>query len=161
MNNSDQVVYKSGDMIAKAGTSFLAKIVRLVTLSNFSHVGVVIVEDDGVFVVEADRPVVKKTPIEELYPLYHIPMGMEEVSDDLKHSLESHIGSRYSIFQAALSFFNIYIDDDRWYCTEIAYEFYTKAGFDVKEKLTPTKFIKEVLKIRNVVRYITTDSTEK
>ena len=146
--------FKSGDLIAKSGTSFLAKVVRLFTLSDFSHVGIVIVEEDGVYVVEAARPEVRKTPIEEMIPFYHIPMMIDRVDPVLKANLESHLGSKYSMFQAAISFIGIHIPDDKWYCTELAYDFYSRAGFHFKEKLTPTKFVREALNVHGILKYI-------
>ena len=137
---------KSGDLIAwTTVNSFFLKAVRLFTLSEYTHVGIAIVEDDGsIYVIEANRPTVEKNLLDKRLPAYHVPMKVN-MNKEAIQLLHSYIGKKYSVLQAALSYINIYIDDDKWYCTELAYDFYIKQGYDVRKRLTPTKFIKEAV----------------
>ena len=147
---------KSGDLIAWTTIdSFYLKVVRLFTFSEYTHVGVAIVEEDGsIYVVEANRPKVEKNRLDKRLPIYHIPMNVE-MNEEAVMLLESYIGKEYSVLQAALSYVNIYINDDKWYCTELAYDFYNKLGFEFKQRLTPTKFIKQaVAKYGKSLNYI-------
>lgn len=145
-NSCDHKDIKSGDLIAWTKIdSFYLKIVRLFTFSEYTHVGVALVEPDGtIYVVEANRPKVEKNKLDIRLPIYHIPMNVKMTKKSEK-LLESYIGKEYSVLQAALSYINIYINDDRWYCTELAYDFYKEQGYEFKKRLTPTKFIKQAV----------------
>ena len=145
-NACDHNVIKSGDLIAWTRIdSFYLKVVRLFTFSEYTHVGVALVEPDGtIYVVEANRPRVEKNKLDKRLPIYHIPMNVKVDKKAIK-LLDSYIGKEYSVVQAALSYINIYIDDEKWYCTELAYDFYKEQGFDFKKRLTPTKFIKQAV----------------
>lgn len=136
---------KTGDLIAWARTKgFYNTVIRFFTMSDYTHVGIVVVEDDEYYVVEAVSPTVAKNRLDSNVPFYHIPMGVEVDKESLEY-LHSLIGSKYSKLQAFLSWFNIYISDDKWYCTELSYEFYTRIGLKFDKKLTPTKFIKQAV----------------
>lgn len=140
-----EVVIESGDLIAWTSTdSFYLKIVRLFTLSEYTHVGVAVVENGEVYVVEANRPKVEKNKLSRRTPIYHIPMGVE-YTPEANELLHSYIGKKYSVIQAALSYIKVFIDDDKWYCTELAYDFYNKLGLEFKKRLTPTKFVKQAI----------------
>lgn len=142
LNNRD---IRSGDLIAwTKSNGFFNNIIRLFTLSEYTHVGIAVVEDDGVYVVEAIRPRTAKSRLDVKVPFYHIPMGVDFSTDDY-NLLHEYIGKRYSTLQAALSWINVHIDDDKWYCTELAYDFYSKLGLHFNKKLTPTKFIKQAI----------------
>lgn len=145
---------KSGDLVTWKGKGgFFNNIIRLFTLSEYTHVGIAVVEEDGVYVVEAVRPFVRKIKLSERTPLQVIPMKVE-YDNELDNFLTSTIGRRYSILQAALSFLNIYIDDDNWYCTELGYEFYSKVGISFDKHLTPTRFIRQAIAYSGVMYYI-------
>ena len=136
---------KSGDLIAWTNTdSIYSKLIRLFTLSEITHVGIAIEEDGVLYVVEAVSPAIRKVPLVDRLPFLHLPMDVE-MTDYLTDTLNSYIGKEYSKLQAVLSLFNIYIDDDLWYCTEKAYDFYSKAGIEFDKRLTPTRFFKQAM----------------
>lgn len=145
-NTCNRSEIKSGDLIAWTSlSSFYLKIVRLFTFSEYTHVGVAIVDEDGtIHVVEATRPKVEMNKLDKRMPIYHIPMNVD-MTKEAVDLLQSYVGKKYSVLQAALSYINVYIDDDKWYCTELAYDFYNKLGYEFKKRLTPTKFIKEAV----------------
>lgn len=145
---------KSGDLIAWTNTKgFYNKLIRLVTLSEYTHVGIAVIENGKLYVVEATRPVVRKVELVGRAPFHHIPMGVV-VDTVLSKVLKDFIGKEYSMVQAALSVFNIYIDDDKWYCTEQCYEFYKRAGIKFNKRLTPTRFVKQAISYSNVINNI-------
>lgn len=145
---------KSGDLIAwTSNKGFYNKLIRLVTLSEYTHVGIAVIENGKLYVVEATRPVVRKVELVGRAPFHHIPMGVV-VDTVLSKVLKDFIGKEYSIVQAALSVFNIYINDDKWYCTELCYEFYKKAGIEFNKRLTPTRFVKQAISYGNVINNI-------
>lgn len=145
---------KSGDLIAWTGTKgFYNKLIRLVTLSEYTHVGIAVIENGKLYVVEATRPVVRKVELSGRTPFHHIPMGVI-VDTKLNSILNQFIVKKYSIVQAMLSIFNIYINDDIWYCTELCYEFYLKAGIEFDKRLTPTRFVKQAISYGNVINNI-------
>lgn len=145
-NTCNRSEIKSGDLIAWTSlSSFYLKVVRLFTFSEYTHVGIAVVDDDGtIHVVEATRPRVIMNKLDDRMPIYHIPMKVD-MTKEAKELLQSYIGKKYSVLQAALSYINIHIDDDKWYCTELAYDFYSKLGYKFKKRLTPTKLIKEAV----------------
>lgn len=136
---------KAGDLLAWSGSRPFAKLVRIFTMSEFTHVGIAVVENDEVYVIEAIAPKVRKVKLGKRVPFYHIPMNVVATKKEMDY-LHSLIGAKYSYVQAVLSFFGIYIDDNRWYCTELAYEFYDRLGLNFSKKLTPTKFINQAIK---------------
>lgn len=154
LNNSRLKDIKSGDLIAWTNnTGFYNKLIRLVTLSEYTHVGIAIIENGKLYVVEATIPVVRKVELASKTPFFHIPMGVV-VGTGLTNVLQQFIGREYSILQAMLSVFNIYINDDKWYCTELCYEFYKKAGIVFDKRLTPTKFVRQAISYGNVINNI-------
>lgn len=154
LNNPELKDIKSGDLIAWTGRrGFYNQLIRLVTLSEYTHVGIAVIENGKLYVVEATRPVVRKVELASKTPFYHIPMGVV-VDTVLTNLLEQFIGKQYSMLQAMLSVFNIYINDDKWYCTELCYEFYKKAGIEFNKRLTPTKFVRQAISYGNVINNI-------
>jgi len=152
---------REGDLIAFTSNSFLGNMVRLFTKSEYSHVGVVMFRDNIPYLVEAVRPVVRMTPLSHREPYYHIPMGIDKVSDEARKLLYSRIGEKYSIIQAVLAKFNIFINDNSWYCTEVTHEFYLTQGFDIPKLLLPTDFVREVLKIVSASYYVQREDITK
>ena len=57
-----EVVFQSGDVVLQASKSERSALIRKASRSKYSHVGVVEVAKDGVFVIEAVQPV-SRTPI--------------------------------------------------------------------------------------------------
>ena len=136
---------KSGDLITWKDTKgFFNNTIRIFTLSEYTHVGIAVVEEDGVYVVEAVRPTVRKIKLSERTPFQVIPMNVEYTSES-DSFLNNLVGREYSILQAVLSFFNIYINDDKWYCTELGHEFYSRVGIEFDKHLTPTRFIRQAI----------------
>lgn len=145
---------KTGDLLAWSGNGPFGYVVRFFTMSEFSHVGIAVVEDDSIYVVEAIAPRVRKVKLDNRMPLFHIPMNLRVGEDELDF-LHSLIGAKYSYLQALMSYFRIHVDDNKWYCTELAYAFYKKLDLEFDKKLTPTRFINQaIMKFNRYLLYI-------
>ena len=149
---------KDGDLLAWSDRSGLyTNIIRFFTMSEYTHVGIAIIENGELYVVEAVAPEVRKIRVLDRMPFFHIPMNIEMTSE-LKEKANSFLGKKYSTIQAMLSWFNIYINDDKWYCTELTYEFYKTAGLEFDKHLTPTKFIRQAINRSKIILSIDSPS---
>ena len=138
---------KSGDLIVwNRGKRIYNTLEKVFTLSMFTHVGIAVVEEDGIYVVEAIAPQVRKVRLDIRFPCLYIPMEMDF---DYEHQiyLENFIGDEYSKLQAVLSIFGIYINDNQWYCSELAYNYYTtfKPELKLENDLTPTRVVDRIM----------------
>lgn len=122
---------KTGDILFqtnKAQTSFV-KAIENVTASlddlNFSHVGVVVVEDGEVFVLEATMPVVCKTPLEKYFKQSKQVDGNPlVVVGRLKRRFWKSIPRAINTMKSLLGKPYDYVflpDNDKYYCSEIIY----------------------------------------
>lgn len=122
---------KTGDILFqtnKARTSFV-KAIENVTTSlddlNFSHVGVVLVEDGQVFVLEATQPDVCKTPLEKfLKQAKSVNGNPVVVVGRLKPKYQKSIPRAIEILKSFLGKPYDYVflpDNDKYYCSEIIY----------------------------------------
>lgn len=138
---------KSGDLIVwNRESGIYSTLIKIATLSEFTHVGIAVEEDDGIYIIEALPPVVRKIKMDLRTPFMYIPMNVEFDAFDYEY-LHSFIGRKYSKLQAVLSLLDIYINDDKWYCTEMAYEYYYRHKMDlnIDKHLTPTRFVDSIL----------------
>ena len=122
---------KTGDILFqtnKARTSFV-KAIENVTTSlddlNFSHVGVVLVEDGQVFVLEATQPNVCKTPLAKfLKQAKSVDGNPVVVVGRLKPKYQKSIPRAIEILKSFLGKPYDYVflpDNDKYYCSEIIY----------------------------------------
>ncbi len=149
-----EVDIKTGDLIAwSTRTGLYNKLIRLFTLSEYTHVGVAVIIDDELYVVEAVIPSVRMVKLNTRTPFQHIPMGVREEDNDLDY-LYDFIGKKYSRLQAILSMFDIYINDDKWYCSELCYEYYKRVGIGFEQHLKPTDFVRQAIKKSKEINYI-------
>lgn len=151
-NNISEI--RDGDLLAWSDRRGLyANVIRFFTMSEYTHVGIAIIENGELYVVEAVAPVVRKVKVINRMPFFHIPMNIE-MNRELKNKALSFIGKKYSTIQALLSWFNFYVNDDKWYCTELAYEFYEEAGIVFDKHLTPTDFIRQAVNRSKIIKKI-------
>ena len=152
MENKTLLDISTGDLIIWADHrdkefSIGTFVIRLFTASIFTHVGIALVEDGKVSVVEALPPKVKKSGLTNRKPFYVIKKNVKPTEEDIDFLL-SKIGLEYSVLQAALSKLRIYIHDDKWYCTELAQEFYNKIGYPkIPKLLLPYQLVQNALEI--------------
>lgn len=118
----DIIVWSKPPYATFLGMIFTA-IVRFFTTSNYYHVGIIIQSDDSDLVeVGAIPPAVSTRSIANAGLFFHIPMGMNFTKDD-EEWLRSHIGQKYSYWQAVKAWFGFFDADTQWICTEFVSAF--------------------------------------
>lgn len=136
-----QTTLKTGDILFISNPWGQGKAIQLATHSQYTHVGVVIVENGKPFVYHAVEPVTKST-LEEFIsfssdgsyvakrlkdPAVLSTMNMEK----LKKMAASLLGKHYDIY------FNW--KDDEWYCSEYVWKLFQRScGVEIG-KLRPLK----------------------
>ena len=142
---------KSGDLLVwnKGEESFKSKlvlfIIRLFTLSEYSHVGIAWKVSDRLFIIEATIPRVRIVPLSNQDGFYHIPMKIKWKKAYTDYLL-SRVGERYSLREAILGYLGKTTPDDRhWQCAELANTFYKNVGTDFGDANTPSKLVKAIL----------------
>ena len=100
---------KSGDIIVackgnmKSVKGFLSLLVRVVTASSYSHVGIVLKLGNRCFVVEATPPVVRLYPLSKLESFYVIKMDRSLSRED-ENRLFDYVGLPYSDWNSIASY---------------------------------------------------------
>lgn len=143
---------RSGDLLAwsqdpnKNGKIFrFLPIVRFLTASDFGHVGIAYVKEDGVYVYEATMPEVKLRKIDDSETFYCCSMKFEW-SDSAKEWLDDKLGCKYSVLDGIRAYLGIVTKrDDRWQCAELARDFYCENGIDLNCHPTPTAVVNEAM----------------
>ena len=155
---------KSGDLIGYSTrkgsllTKFLLEIVRILTKSEFSHVGIAWVENGKLLLLEAVPPVIHIGSLLSMGSFYHIPMNIQW-EDNYDAFMLEHIGDKYSILDAIRGFFGYTNDrNDNWQCAELANKIYKEMGIDLNNAYTPAELIKAALIERDAsITYINLD----
>lgn len=145
---------KSGDILVwtSRGWGNLANItaqaIRLMTRSEYCHVGVAWEIGGRMMVVEAVQPLVRIYPLSKLLPCYHLKMDIQWQSS-FDEILMERVGDPYSVWQAIISYFGSPVNDEKWQCVELANYIYKRIGVPMAEVYTPTAFVEEALKHSN------------
>lgn len=143
---------QSGDLIAfshegwGSWSDIESQIVRMLTRSEYSHVGIVAPEMSGrCMLFEAVIPKVRVFPLSKLLPFYWIQIG-SPLNQEAEEFAFSRVGEEYSKLEAIRGYFNSTKDDRFWQCAE-----YSRGilGFNkslpVGIKATPTSLVKGCL----------------
>lgn len=154
---------KSGDLIAYTTlssytfTGILSFLVKLFTLSRYTHVGIAIELGNRLFLISADIPEVKLEPLENTKPFYHVPMNVDW-KPEYTEKLLSHIGERYSVLEAIKGYFNMNNPNDKsWFCTEFVKVFYGDLGYTFSDDMTPCGLMSDILAIDGkLLKYVDT-----
>lgn len=140
---------KSGDVLAwtykKWGTwyDFQVQMVRCFTQSEYTHVGVAKVEDDGrVYVLESVNSGIRKYPLSEDIPFFWLPvdvkwnLSVEEVA-------MSKMGQPYSKWDGIVSLFHKIKPgyDNRWECAEYVSFILQSAGITIDCRNVPSSVV--------------------
>ena len=118
---------KSGDVLAWTHRSWRTwydikvQLIRLFTLSEYSHVGIAVVMGGRVWVLEAVTPKVRLVPLSNLLPCYHVTgkgMSPEQVEVGLAWIGREDV--EYSQLEAAKTLFGLNArDNDQIQCAEL------------------------------------------
>ncbi len=113
---------QTGDIVLQDLKSLSSEAIKLATDSPYSHCGLVSVEGDSAFVIEAVGPV-RKIPLgqwiangEGLYSVLRLKEG-RDVNNSIS-AAENHLGLPYD---------HMYLwGDDEFYCSELVYKAYSR-----------------------------------
>lgn len=144
--------FKSGDIIALTHTEWDSwddiqiQAIRLFTLSEYVHVGVVWVNGDGrVWLIEAVTPTVRVIPLSDLRDsgFYWIQTNTPMTSQEIEYGL-AQVGEEYSKTQAVAGYFNTLDigEDDSWQCAELVLAMRKRSGLNLGSKATPSAVVK-------------------
>jgi len=123
---------------------FYSLLINVFTRSRYTHVAVIDVVGEDVFVYEAALEGVRRRRIvnEEIYIL---DMASEINVKDREY-LESLLGQEYSLIEAALSVFGInFSKSSFWFCSELVHNYLTRKGFVLGEDNTPVGLISSIM----------------
>lgn len=141
---------KSGDLLAwstKGVHSFMdivTNIIRVVTQSEYEHVGVAWVISGRIFVIEAVFPNVRIRPLTQRSPFYIVPMNIEW-DQSKEEFLLSKVGASYSIWKAITSVFVKLPVNQEWQCAQLANEFYKSCNINLGDSSTPADIVEQAL----------------
>ena len=127
---------KSGDLIAfghgsfKSWAEFNVLLVRVFTLSSYSHVAIAWVVGGRVFVLEAVKPLVRIYPLSLSGDFYHLPLGAPWKPETEEFAL-SRIGVKYSELAAIQAYFKPLDSGSVNQCSAYAREVLLKDGIDL------------------------------
>jgi len=127
---------KSGDLLAfshgsfKSWSEFKVLIVRMATLSTYSHVGIAWVVGGRVFVLEAVKPLVRIFPLSLEGDFYHLPLGAEWRPETEEFAL-SRVGVKYSELAAIQAYFKPLDSGSVNQCSAYTREVLLKDGIDL------------------------------
>lgn len=135
---------KSGDLLAWSHHGFRSwydwkiQLVRMVTRSEYSHVGIAWVISGRVFVIESVTPFVRIVPLSNLLPCYwvHLPVQWDVEAEEYALSLVGN--AHYSMWEAVRAFFGLEDNPDAWECAELVKAVYARCGLALDGRATPS-----------------------
>lgn len=137
---------KSGDLLAfshgdwKSWDGIKVNLVRIFTLSTYSHVALAWVVGGRVFALEAVKPKLRIFPLSKLGDFYHIPLNVDW--DDVTEEFAlSKIGVDYSELAAMRAFFVPLEDGNVQECAAYVMEVVEKSGVSLGHLARPDTVI--------------------
>lgn len=143
---------QSGDLVVWATESigsfrdFQLALVQIATRSLYDHVGIAWRAGGRLLVVEATPPEIRIFPLSKLTPFYHLKMDIEW-RDEYESYLVKHVGSKYSILEAIISFITKPPQNNKWQCAEFVNDFYKMLNIQFTDSYTPHQIVKEMMRI--------------
>lgn len=137
--------YKTGDLIFQVNKSsdFSLAVTETTTGKeyNYTHVGIIFIEHDSVFVFEATAPVVCKTPLQNFIEDSkiideHYIVVVTRVRFPYQKLIPNAISFAKSALNKAYDSFFI-PNNDKYYCSELVYEAFRKKMANIYLMLFP------------------------
>lgn len=151
----DQI--RSGDLLAwthrvsmfASWHDFEVGLVRLITRSEYSHVGTALVMGGRVWVIEAVVPHLRIIPLSNALPFYWVPLeaAWTDVVEIRSLSLigrERVVYSQAEAVRGALGTIEPG-QDERWMCAELAWCIARWCGIDLGKDITPSGLVEAAL----------------
>lgn len=150
---------KNGDLLvwekALDTTKFnYLKLVRLATYSNFGHVTVIWRKPEGLFQVDASKPVISLEEVKNFPGLFVIPIKDSVSDEEMQNFFNDKIGLKYSIMDAIRAWLGLVLtDEDKWQCAELCLWFFRSLGFELSDAYTPKELVYEMMTNYNLPLY--------
>jgi hypothetical protein len=136
---------KSGDVVAITSGSLVSRIVRLFTLSSYSHVGIILDIHGRKLLLEAVPPVVRIIPLSNKSNYYVIKLD-KVLSPEAENLAFSYIGTaQYSVLEAIKSYFGLNRNPEAWQCVELVKRILQENGTPTDCKDTPRALVEYLL----------------
>lgn len=153
--------FRSGDIFAQSHGSWESwngiKVlgVRIVTLSTYSHVGVIEVGKDGrMYAVEAVRPEARRIYLSEIGPFYHLPIEQADWTAVTDYKVAEAIGTPYSQFDAIRAYFKPLPKGCMTECAALTREVLMAAGVDLGPLSRPDSVVQRALELGSSLTYV-------
>lgn len=153
---------RSGDLLAWTHTGWRSwrdikmQIVRLLTRSEYSHVGVAWVVGGRVFVLEAVQPLVRIYPLSKLGDFYHLPMNATWTQQIEEFAL-ARVGEPYSQAECVRAFFGWSLRNGEWECAEYAMSVLAEAGLFLGLTATPSAVVNRAQRLGALMVFVKGD----
>ena len=153
--------FRSGDLVAqshgdwKSWKGIQVLIVRVCTLSTYSHIGVIDVDqsDNRVYIVEAVRPCAHRVLLSTIGDFYHLPMRAGWTPSTSVY-VGSILGAIYSRWSAIRAFFNPLPAGSVSECAALAREVLMRAGVDLGPMSRPDAVVQRALVLGSSITFI-------
>jgi hypothetical protein len=135
---------RSGDVLAWRGKGFMTMVSRVLTRSQYGHVGIAWVAGNRVFVLEAyQNKGVRIFPLSERLPADHFPLNVKWDLNVETLALEE-VGRKYSKMDKIRAFFGREPKSGNgWQCAEYVNAILNKGGISVNADL-PGYLVREL-----------------
>lgn len=150
---------RSGDLLAfshgdwKTWDGIKVNLVRLFTLSTYSHVAIAWVVGGRVFALEAVRPKLRIFPLSKLGEFYHIKLNATWLQTTEEYAL-SKIGVDYSQLSAIRAFFVPLENENVQECAAYVLEVMEKDGVFLGYMARPDSVVKAALNIGGTLTFV-------
>jgi hypothetical protein len=145
---------KSGDLLAWShrpwDTFYDVKIqaVRMITRSEYSHVGICWISAGRVWVIEAVQPRVRIYPLSKLGEFYYTTLDVAWTQDVEDAALE-HIGVEYRQLDAIRAYFDMLESGKVSECAALALVVSMSGGVYLGDRATPDAVMREAQRLGN------------
>lgn len=148
LKNGDLLVWRK-PIKSKSFLNYLT-MVRLFTLSDFGHVSIAWIKEDGYYHVEAVMPVVRIIQIPLDAEIYVIPMSLNLTDKEMEEYFKDKVGLPYSFIDAACGLFGLTLKaENRWQCAELCLKFFRYFKQNIVDSYTPSLLVRKLLETRN------------
>jgi hypothetical protein len=154
--------FRSGDIFAQSHGGWgswkdiKVMLVRVFTLSTYSHVGVIEVDptDGRVYAIEAVQPVVHRVPLSTIGSFYHLPMRGAKWDWRADAAVKSALGTPYSEWDAIRAFFSPLPAWTVTECAALTREIEMRCGVDLGPMSRPDAVVQRSLELGSSITFI-------
>ena len=131
---------RSADLFFTTSGSLISKVIRFRTWGKYSHVQIIVDVEPKLTVISADEEGVTYRDVrEEEFQTYSI-LTCHSLTEEMRHDILDfcfqQIGKGYDFLGLADFLVNADLkDEDRWYCSELAFEAYRQIGVPLLRRI--------------------------